>query len=157
MASYFLKGIVYLFIAQLFILHSNLPLKDKFLFKTLLELTDRTENPLFCSPLYPGKYTNFKPAPNKIVSKHIKLKLPELQGKLDIEDLNNNIELTDIYKILHPELEYILFYMCTERLHNSSSFRLQNNSQKTSKNGYYTNMFSSYNTIKIEGNNKNIK
>lgn len=96
-------------------------------------------------------------APNKIVSKHIKLKLPELQGKSDIEDLNNNIELTDIYKILHPELEYILFYMHTEHLHNSSSFRLQNNYQKTSKNGYYTNMFSSYNTIKIEGNNENMK
>lgn len=64
----------------------------------------------------------------------------ELQWKLDTKVLNNNLDLIDIYKILHPELEYTFSYVYIERLHIVQDLGHKATS-KISKNGYYIIVF----------------
>lgn len=53
-----------------------------------------------------------------MVSKYIKV--TDIQEKLDIEDLNNNLDLTDIYKILNSKLVYTFSYIHADHLYHKS-------------------------------------
>lgn len=87
-------------------------------------------------------------------TQNIQLKLTELQGKLDIEDLNNNLDI-DIKFCIQNQNTHSLTY--AQNIYTIVQVLRHKATQEISKNGYYTAMFSNHNTTKFEGNNKSTK